>query len=387
MKAAQDGQYRSGQYLAQPTGYSAFVPKPLPPDPPILIDGEMQALLSKADRALGRLDGSIQTLPNPNLFVFMYVRKEAVLSSRIEGTQSSINDLLEAEAQIYSLEHPKDVDEVLNYVQAMGFGLNRLNELPICTRLLREIHAKLMEGIRGQTKQPGEIRTTQNWIGPGGYSLKDATFVPPPPTELPEILSDFEKFLNEDISDLPALVQIGLAHAHFETIHPFLDGNGRVGRLLITFLMCQREILIRPVLYISHFLRARQSEYYDLLQGTRDRGDWESWLKFFLTGVAVVSNEATETARRIVDLRERHRLLVTQEFGRAAGNGLTVLEQLFRQPIIQVKDIEKLLAVTFNAANVLTHRFVDAGLLTEITGQARNRMFRYAPYVDLFATD
>ncbi len=347
----------------------------------------MQTLLSNADRALGRLDGSIQTLPNPDLFVFMYVRKEAVLSSQIEGTQSSINDVLELEAKIQDHRRPKDVDEVLNYVRAMNHGLARLAELPICTRLLREIHARLLEGVRGRNQQPGEIRTTQNWIGPGGCSLTEATFVPPPPSALPETLSDFERFLNEDSTDLPALIKIGLAHAQFETIHPFLDGNGRVGRLLITFLLCQREMLIRPVLYISHYFRGHQSEYYDLLQAVRDQGDWESWLKFFLAGVARVSNEATETARRIVDLRETHRMLIIQAFGRAAGNGLVVLEQLFGRPIIRVKDVEKLLEVTFAAANALIQRFVDAGLLTEITGQARNRLFRYAPYVDLFATD
>lgn len=378
---------RTGRYRPQPTGYAAFLPAPLPPSPPIRIDGEMQALLSKADRALGRLDGSIQTLPNADLFVLMYVRKEAVLSSQIEGTQSSINDVLEVEAKIYDSRHPKDVNEVLNYVRAMNHGVERLAELPVCTRLLREIHAVLMDGVRGKNLQPGEIRTTQNWIGPAGCTLNEATFVPPPPAELADVLSKFEQFLNEESPDLPPLIKTGLAHAQFETIHPFLDGNGRIGRLLITFLLCQREILIRPVLYISHYFRKNQSDYYEMLQGTRDQGNWESWLKFFLEGVATVSNEATETARRIVALKEEHRALIVSEFGRAAGNGLKVLEELFEKPIVQVTDVGILLNMTYQGANTLVQRFIDAGLLTEITGNARNRRFRYSPYVNLFAED
>ena len=376
---------RSGAYISQTTGYKAFIPKPLPPIPPIDIDGEMHTLLSNADRALGRLDGSIQTLPNPGLFVFMYVRKEAVLSSRIEGTQSSLNDVLEVEAKVFDKRHPSDVNEVLNYVLAMNSGLDRLKEIPLSVRLIREIHEKLMRGVRGKDKRPGEIRREQNWIGPAGCSIKEATFVPPPPQVIEDGLAELERFLHAETPDIPALIKIGLAHAQFETIHPFLDGNGRVGRLLITFFLCEREILIRPVLYLSHYFRQHQQQYYDLLQATRDEGDWEGWLKFFLTGVAKVSNEATETARQIVALREAHRRLIAEGFGGAAGNGLAALEYLFERPIVQVNEIADLLDLSFAGANNLVRRFVAAGLLTESTGRARNRRFRYGQYIDLFA--
>ena len=376
---------RAGRYVAQPAGYSAFIPEPLPPRPEIRIDGELQALLSKADRALGRLDGSIQTLPDPDLFVFMYVRKEAVLSSKIEGTQSSINDVLEVEARVFDRQHPRDVNEVLNYVTAMNHGLKRLEELPICIRLIREIHERLMEGVRGRDKRPGEIRGEQNWIGPKGATIREATFVPPPPKEAECALADLEEFINSETQNIPVLLKIGLVHAQFETIHPFLDGNGRVGRLLITFMLCGQKILIRPVLYISHFFRRHQDAYYDALQNVRDRGDWEAWLKFFMTGVAEVSNEATETARKIVNLRELHRAYITEQFGRGAGSGLCVLEYLFTRPIVQVNQVKELLGITYAGANSLVGRFVEAGLLTEITGSARNRRFRYTSYIDLFA--
>jgi len=375
--------HRAGRYIAQPTGYRAFSPAPLPPQPPVRLDGELQGLLSKADRALGRLDGSIQTLPNPDLFVFMYVRKEAVLSSQIEGTQSSLQDLLAAEAHILSPELPRDVDEVVNYVTAMNYGLARLAELPVSVRLIREIHQRLLQGVRGARLTPGELRRTQNWIGPGGCSLNEATFVPPPPHEVPEALGALETFLHTE-SDIPALIQIGLAHAQFETIHPFLDGNGRVGRLLISFLLCQREILVKPVLYLSHYFKRHRAEYYERLQAVRDTGDWEGWLAFFLRGVASVSLEATDTARRILALREDHRARVTQGLGRAAGNGHKVLEHLYQRPIVAVADVEALTATSYTAANNLVSRMVELGVLVEATGYRRNRLFRYQAYIDLF---
>lgn len=375
--------HRAGRYIAQPTGYRAFSPAPLPPQPPVRLEGELQGLLSKADRALGRLDGSIQTLPNPDLFVFMYVRKEAVLSSQIEGTQSSLQDLLAAEAHILSPGLPRDVDEVVNYVNAMNYGLARLAELPVSVRLIREIHQRLLQGVRGARLTPGELRRTQNWIGPGGCGLNEATFVPPPPHEVPEALGALETFLHAE-SDIPALVQIGLAHAQFETIHPFLDGNGRVGRLLISFLLCQREILVKPVLYLSHYFKRHRAEYYERLQAIRDTGDWEGWLAFFLRGVASVSLEATDTARCILALREDHRARVTQGLGRAAGNGHKVLEHLYQRPIVAVADVEALTATSYTAANNLVSRMVELGVLVEATGYRRNRLFRYQAYIDLF---
>jgi Fic family protein len=347
------------------------------------MEGEIQSLLSLADRALGRLDGSIQTLPNPDLFVFMYVRKEAVLSSQIEGTQSSLQDLLAAEAHILSPDAPKDVDEVVNYVTAMNYGIDRLTELPLSVRLIKEIHAHLLQGVRGARLTPGELRTSQNWIGPGGCTINDATFIPPPPHELPAALGALETFLHSE-NELPQLIQIGLAHAQFETIHPFLDGNGRIGRLLITFLLCQREILIKPVLYLSHFFKQHRTEYYEHLQAVRDQGHWEQWLAFFLRGVASVSREATETARRILALREDHRAAVTAHLGRAAGNGHRVLESLYQHPILSVAEVQTLTGTTYTAANSLVSRLVKLGILQETTGYKRNRVFRYAPYIAIF---
>jgi Fic family protein len=374
---------RTGRYVQQSTGYRAFVPAPLPPNPPVALTGALQALLSKADRALGRLDGSIHTLPNPDLFVFMYVRKEAVLSSQIEGTQSSLQDLLAAEAQILTPGRPRDVAEVVNYVSAMNYGLGRLAELPVSVRLIREIHEKLLAGVRGSRMALGELRRSQNWIGPGGSTLADATFVPPPPQEIPEALSSLERFLHED-DDIPVLIKVGLAHAQFETIHPFLDGNGRVGRLLITFLLCERKVLGKPVLYLSHYFKRFRAAYYDGLQAIRDNGDWEGWLAFFLGGVADVSDQATETARRILALREAHRALIAEKLGRAAGNGHRVLEALYKQPIISVEQVRAVTGTTYQAANQLVHKLVGHGILNESTGQKRHRRFAYDAYIRLF---
>jgi len=258
--------HRAGRYVRHPTGYRAFHPAPLPPDPPIRLQGELLEWLSRADRALGRLDGSITTLPNPDLFVMMYVRKEAVLSSRIEGTQSSLQDLLAAEAKVLESQRPRDVDEVINYVRAINHGLRRLHDLPVSVRLVRELHVILLEGVRGRHATRGELRRSQNWVGPSGCTLGEAAFVPPPPDDVPEALSAWEKFLHAKDDNLPVLIKIGLAHAQFETIHPFLDGNGRLGRLLITFLLTERGILQRPVLYLSHYFKRYRQDYYDSLQ-------------------------------------------------------------------------------------------------------------------------
>lgn len=377
---------RAGRYIQQPGGYRAFIPAPLPPDPPVHMDASMQVLLSQAELSLGRLDGSIQTLPDPDLFVFMYVRKEAVLSSQIEGTQSSLNDLLEAEAKIFRLDQPRDVGEVLNYVNAMNYGLERLQMLPVSVRLIREIHKRLLKDVRGSQCRPGELRTTQNWIGPSGCALREATFIPPPPSEVLNALGDWERFLHDD-HQMPFLIKVGLVHAQFETIHPFLDGNGRIGRLLITFLLCERGILQKPVLYLSYYFKRYRQQYYDLLQIIRDTGDWESWLEFFLKGIIEVSQEATITARHIVELREAHRALIIEHFGRVAANGLKVLEFLYSRPIIAVNDVAGMTRTSFTAANQLIQKFVAHGLLSEITGHTRNRQFRYGAYIDLFAEE
>jgi Fic family protein len=374
---------RAGRYLRQVEGYRAFIPAQLPPTPSLVIDDEMWSLLSQADRALGRLDGSTEILPNPDLFVFMYVRKEAVLSSQIEGTQASLMDVLEFEAQALEPDRPQDVAEVVNYVAAMNHGLDRLRDLPVSMRLIREIHQKLLEGVRGSDRAPGEFRRTQNWIGPPGCTITTASFVPPPPHDMHNALNDLEKFLHDE-KPMPALVKVGIAHAQFETIHPFLDGNGRAGRLLITFLLCEKGVLTRPLLYLSYYFKQNRSEYYDRLQAVRDDGDWEGWLKFFLRGVCQVAQEATLTARRVVNLREQHRDLITKNFGRNAGTPLTVVEHLYLRPIVSVNWVQQVTQVTYANANNVVKQLCEIDVLKEITGHKRNRRFMYEQYLALF---
>lgn len=375
--------HRAGHYVQQPAGYRAFIPKPLPPSPPLAMSGSLQTLLSEANFALGRLDGAILTLPNPDLFVFMYVRKEAVLSSQIEGTQSSLQNVLAAEAKLFDTEAPGDVDEVINYVRAMNYGIQRLSTLPVSVRLIKEIHAILLEGVRGGKLTAGELRTSQNWIGPPGCTLAEATFVPPPPHEVPQAMADLERFLHAQ-DEMPVLVRIGLAHAQFETIHPFLDGNGRIGRLLITFLLVEKGLLRKPVLYVSHYFKRHRSEYYARLQAVRDSGDWEGWLEFFLRGIVEVSEEAAQTAANILRMREELRARIADHLGRAAANGQRVMDRLFDHPIVAVATVRHWLKVTPVAANNLVRRLVDIGVLREITGYARNRRFRFEPYLRLF---
>ncbi len=270
---AQGNSGRAGRYVNQLTGYRAFIPAPLPPEPPLSISPVELGLLSAADRALGRLDGVAYILPNPSLFVAMYVRREAVLSSQIEGAQSTLDDVLAYELEGESNDLPADVHEVVNYVRAMYSGLARLSELPISLRLIREIHAELLATGRGAERQPGEFRTSQNWIGPGG-TLATARFVPPPPYEMDQALDNLEKYLHAP-SPWPNLIDLAMVHAQFETIHPFLDGNGRVGRLLVTFMLVQRQVLRQPLLYLSYYLRLHRTEYYDRLTAIREQGDWE----------------------------------------------------------------------------------------------------------------
>ena len=369
---------RGGRYVRQLTGYSAFVPATLPPDPPVDL-GRLAPVQSAADLAIGRLDGLSRTLPNPDLFVAMYVRREAVLSSQIEGTQSSLDDVLAYELDSRSAELPGDIAEVVNHVAAMNYGLERLATLPLSLRLIREIHGRLIEGVRGAEKGPGEFRTSQNWIGPAGASLRAAAFVPPSPTDMAAALDNFERFLHS--TDLPPLVHAGVAHAQFETIHPFLDGNGRVGRLLITFLLVHRGVLQRPLLYLSYFLKRHRAEYYDRLMAIREGGDWEGWLQFFLRGVAETSEEATGTATAIVGMREAHRASV-QAWG---GHSLKLLDYLFERPLINVNVASEYLGVSWPTANKLVQQFEEAGILGEVTGHKRNRVYRYDPYVALFS--
>ncbi|RYG29163.1 Fic family protein [bacterium] len=347
------------------------------------MDDEMWTLLSNADRALGRLDGSTEALPNPDLFVLMYVRKEAVLSAQIEGTQASLAEVLELEAQVLDATKPSDALEVVNYIDAMNHGLGRLKDLPVSLRLIREIHGRVIDSTRGAEKNPGEFRTSQNWIGASSSNLKTAKFIPPPPHEMQAALGDLERFVHDE-TPMPSLLKVGLVHAQFETIHPFLDGNGRVGRLLITFRLCERRILQRPLLYLSYYFKQHRTEYYDRLQSVRDHGDWEGWLKFFLRGVYEVAQEATETARYIVNLRERHRQLIVDQGGRSAGTMMRLLDQLFDHPVVTVSLVERLVGIKFPNANNLVKSFVSMGLLEEISGRERKRVFLYGEYFRLF---
>jgi Fic family protein len=339
----------------------------------------LQALLSKANLALGRLDGVIDVIPDPDLFVAMYVRREAVLSSQIEGTQSTLEDLLENELEPRRSPPESDVGEIVNYVAAMNHGLGRLGGLPLSLRLIREIHGELLRDGRGSRATPGAFRPSQNWIGPAGAPLAQATFVPPPPHEMNAALSDLEAFLHDRADD--HLIQAGLAHAQFETIHPFLDGNGRVGRLLITLLLVHHHVLRQPLLYLSHHFKRNRAEYYDRLTAVRFRGDWEGWMRFFLDGVATTADEAKRTAEEIFRLREQHDALVMESAG---PNGLKLLSALFRRPIVNVSTAASELDVTFATANKLVARFEELGLLEETTGQRRSRLFRYEPYLRLF---
>jgi Fic family protein len=312
----------------------------------------------------------------------MYVKHEAVFSSQIEGTQSTLEDVLEYEVNPKGEARPKDVEEVVNYVRAMNYGLARLKELPLCLRLIREIHTELLKGVRGGQRTPGEFRRTQNWIGPAGCTLKDAEFLPPPPHEMHQALDNLEKFLH-DRTSLPVLIHCGLAHAQFETIHPFLDGNGRIGRLLITLLLCERQILQRPLLYLSYYLKPHRAQYYDRLMAVRNEGDWEGWLKFFLRGIYEVSITATETARAILDLREQHREMTTRHLS-GATNGLKLLDYLFERPILSIRMVEQHLGCSYVTAANIIQQLEKLSILQEITGQQRNRLFRYDPYITLF---
>lgn len=377
--ATPDQKTRAGRVIRQPEGYRAFIPAPLPPDPPLRFDSQLATVLAGASTALGRLDGVAATLPNPELFVAMYVRREAVLSSQIEGTQSTLDDVLAFEIDSDHSKLPRDIGEVVNYVTAMNYGLQRLETLPLSLRLLREIHEKLLAGGRGSAKAPGEFRQSQNWIG--APRLTDAVFIPPPPHEMKTALGNLERFLH-DSDGLDPLIVCALTHAQFETIHPFLDGNGRVGRLLITFLLCHAKVLRRPVLYLSHYLKQHRGTYYDRLMAIRNEGDWEGWLRFFLIGVATVAREAEQKARRIVELREQ--LRHNAQAADVSVNTLKLMDHLFEQPVINVKAAQDWLGVSSPAAGRMVSDLQKAGVLTEVTGGRRNRLFRFTPYLDLF---
>lgn len=368
-----------GTFIQQLGGYKAFVPNPLPPA--ISYGNELISLLSDADSSLARLDAAADLLPNPDLFVSMYVRKEALLSSQIEGTQASLSDVLAAEARGRQSRGNQPYGEFFNYVRAMNHGLETMKSLPVSLRLIREIHRALLQGTRGGNLDPGEFRRTQNWIGPGGCTLNDATYVPPPPENVLDHMSALEKFIH-DPAPMPILVKAALLHSQFETIHPFLDGNGRIGRLLITLLLVWKSRLHRPVLYLSHYFKQHREEYYARLQAVRETGAIEEWLSFFLKGVSSVAADGASTARKIQALREQHREQVNRRFKTSVA--VALLDFLFRQPVVTVAGATQVLQRTKPVVNKLVADFVELGIIVESSGQRRNRLFRYQPYLDLF---
>jgi Fic family protein len=373
---------RTGKYVMQPGGYKAFIPEPLPHKPDIKINRELNKFLSNADRALARLDGISYILPNPDLFVAMYVRHEAVLSSQIEGTQSSLEDVLKFEAE-KKKKPGDDSAEVLNYINAMNYGLERLKTIPLSLRLIKELHERLMANTRGGHKTPGEFRTRQNWIGGNDkVNIEQATFVPPPVYEMDRALGNLEKFFH-NTETYPALVHCGIAHAQFETIHPFLDGNGRLGRLLITFLLCQQNILKIPLLYLSYYLKANRLEYYDRLMAIRIKGDWEGWLEFFLKGIIEVSHQAASTAKNIIDLQKDHKELIANKMS-GRNQGLILHEYMFHHPLLNSNMVREQLNCSPKSAISLLNQFLEIGIVEEITGGKRNRVFAYSKYLNLF---
>jgi len=362
-----------------PDGYAAFVPAPLPPDPPLRIDARLQSLLDEANQALGRLDAVTVLLPDPTQFLYSYIRKEAVLSSQIEGTQSSLSDLLLFENEGAPGAPLDDVEQTSNYIAAMNHGLARIqsDELPLSSRLLREVHARLMRGVRGGDRAPGEFRRTQNWLG--GTRPGNARFVPPPPPEVAPAMSDLERFLHDDT---PILIKAALAHAQFETIHPFLDGNGRVGRLLITLLLTSERVLQQPLLYLSLYFKEHRDTYYDRLQAVRTEGAWEEWLEFFLEGVIAVAGSATETARRIRALIERDRETI-HGFGRGAASALRVHELAGRRIALSSRVALEHLGLSAPTINAALARLEDANIVREASGRKRGRLYVYDAYLAL----
>lgn len=377
---------RAGKFIQIGSGiskYNSFIPELLPPkDPPIQYDDEMIYLLSEANRFIGRLDEVTDTLISPSYFVYMYARKEATLSSQIEGTQATFSDLIKAEAGLHD-EIPDDVKEIENYVKAVNYGYDRINTLPLSLRFIREIHEILMQGVRGENKTPGEFRKSQNWIG--GYSISTATYVPPSIEYMSDLLNNFEKFMHEEdyIADL---VKVALLHSQFEMIHPFLDGNGRVGRLLIAFYLSAKNLLHKPTLYLSKYFKKNREAYYGCLYNIHDNGEYETWIKFFLEGIIQTSKEAIDMARAISQLKESD-LRKISLLGRISENALVVYEGLFDKPTITIHEIISKLKVSNATAGRLAEKLIEIDILENIKDRSRNKVFVYKKYIDIFNQD
>lgn len=372
---------RSGKYIENLTGealYKSFKPSPLPPLPPLEIDENLIKLLVEANRQLAQLDTASQLIPNIELFVSMYVRKEALMSSQIEGTQCTLEDILDPQLDVNA---NADVGEVINYIKAAHFALERLKTLPICNRLLRETHAVLMEGVRGQEKSPGEFRRSQNWIGPSGSTLKNARYIPPNVEDMENAMSDLEKYINESDKYDP-LIQAALIHYQFETIHPFLDGNGRIGRLLILLYLMEKKLLSKPVIYVSYFLKMNQIEYYDRISEVRRKGNYEQWISFFLEAVSSAAEDALKSIGKLSALREKN-IARLPKSSKRKDNVRALFDYLEQYPIIEIKQTAAALDVSYNTVSSAVKKLMMLGILKETTNAARNRVFTYEEYLDI----
>ena len=376
---------RAGNFVTQLKGYRAFQPNPLPPIPPLSLDEELTSLLVQATHAIGRLSGLSTIIPDPDLFVYLYVRKEALLSSQIEGTQCSLEDILNPDAEPISDDtSPKDIEEVSNYVKGMNEGLARLSDLPVSTRLIKEIHATLMKGVRGAGKTPGEFRRSQNWIGRPGATLMTAEFVPPPPEAVDGLMSELEKFIHTT-DKIPPLIKVALIHAQFETIHPFLDGNGRLGRLLITFLLVHWKVLEKPLLYISYYFKAHRTEYYARLMDIRTQGDWEAWIKFFLRAVHESAEMGAASAAEIHQLITADRARLQSEDVTPAT--LVMYDHFCREPLLTNPIlVERLKSSKPTVQRALDH-LMRLGIITEVSGRKRRRRYAYQAYLSILTRD
>lgn len=372
---------RAGHLITNLSGemaYKSFVPTPLPPKPSIELTEDMINLLIKANSQLAVLESIATRISNVELFISMYVRKEALMSSQIEGTQATLEDVLDP---MIEANTNRNVADVVNYIKATEFAIKRLHELPLCNRLIKETHAVLMEGVRGQEKSPGEFRRSQNWIGGQGSTLKNARYIPPSPDDMIEAMSNLEKYINAD-DELDALIRAALIHYQFETIHPFLDGNGRVGRLLITLFLMEKKVLSTPALYISYFLKKNRVEYYDRMTEVRAKGNYEQWVTFFLRALLESAEDATATIDELIALHDKNAAVISG-MGRAAKNAMLVFEYLEANPIIEIRKTAEALSITFNTASSAVKRLTDAGILVQTTNASRNRTFAYEDYLSI----
>ena len=376
---------RAGIYVDNLNGeamYQSFKPNPLPPIPEIEMDGEIVKLLVDANKQLVKLDTSSQLISNADLFISMYVRKEALISSQIEGTQCTLDDVLDPEVEANA---NLDVSDVINYVKATQYALKRLERLPLCCRLIREIHEVLMENVRGQDKTPGEFRHSQNWIGPANCSLKDARYIPPNVEDMQTAMSDLEKYINENV-DYDPLIRAALIHYQFETIHPFLDGNGRIGRLLILFYLMEQRLIEKPVIYISYFLKKNQIEYYDRISEVRRTGNFEQWIRFFLEAVSKAASDSLEAIRQLSVLHDTN-VEKLPKTTRSKDNLRAVFDYIEQYPIIDIKRTAKELEVSYNTVAAAVRKLVELGILQETTNAARNRVFAYEEYLAILRKD